>query len=171
MRKLFPNVVLYAGTLVGERVRIHANSTIGADGFGYAPADGVHHKVPQIGSVRIEEDVEIGANSCIDRGALGETRIGKGTKIDNHVQIAHGVRIGTNSILVSQTGISGSASIGDNVTLARQGPVSWAMSMSVTILWSWAIRSSPKTWISRGYTLATRPFPIYNTRGKRPACA
>lgn len=116
--KLFPNVVLYAGTHLGERVRIHANCSIGADGFGYAPARGVHVKVPQIGSVVIEDDVEIGANSCIDRGALGVTRIGRGTKIDNQVQIAHGVKIGAHSILVSQTGISGSASIGDHVILA-----------------------------------------------------
>jgi len=116
--KLFPNVVLYPGTHLGDRVRIHANCSIGADGFGYAPTKGIHFKVPQIGSVVIEDEVEIGANSCIDRGALGVTRIGKGTKIDNQVQIAHGVTIGANCILVSQTGISGSASLGNNVILA-----------------------------------------------------
>ena len=116
--RLFPQVVLYDQCQLGDRVRIHANTTIGSDGFGYAQEGGKHHKVPQIGRVILEDDVEIGANSSIDRGALGDTVIGKGTKIDNQVQIAHGVVVGKHSILVSQTGISGSATVGEHNILA-----------------------------------------------------
>ena len=117
---IFPNVTLYARTQVGRNVRIHAGSVIGADGFGYVFDSGVHRKVPQIGSVIIHDDVEIGANVTIDRGALGPTTIGKGTKIDNLVQIAHNVTIGEHSLVVSQTGIAGSSRIGNYVTLAGQ---------------------------------------------------
>ena len=117
---LFPNVVLYSRTEIGNRVRIHAGSVIGADGFGYVLDGGVHRKVPQIGNVIIHDDVEIGANVTIDRGALGPTVIGKGTKIDNLVQIAHNVVIGENCVVVGQAGISGSTKLGDYVTLAGQ---------------------------------------------------
>jgi len=120
---LFPNVALYRGVRVGSRVRIHANATIGADGFGYVQADGRHVKIPQVGGVRIEDDVEIGANAAIDRGALDDTVIGEGAKIDNLVQAAHGVKVGRHALIVSQTGISGSASIGDRVILAGQAGV------------------------------------------------
>lgn len=117
---LFPNVVIYAGTEIGNRVRIHAGSIIGSDGFGYVLDGGMHRKVPQIGSVIIRDDVEIGANVTIDRGALGPTVIGKGTKIDNLVQVAHNVAIGENCLLVSQTGIAGSTRLGNYVILAGQ---------------------------------------------------
>jgi UDP-3-O-[3-hydroxymyristoyl] glucosamine N-acyltransferase len=117
---LFPNVVLYSRTEIGNRVRIHAGSVIGSDGFGYVLDGGIHRKVPQIGSVIIHDDVEIGANVTIDRGALGPTVIGKGTKIDNLVQIAHNVVIGENCVVVGQAGISGSTKLGDYVTLAGQ---------------------------------------------------
>jgi len=116
--KLFPGVVVYGGCRLGDRVRLQANTTIGGDGFGYAQDGGTHVKVPQIGGVRIEDDVEIGANSAVDRGALADTVIGAGTKIDNQCQIAHGVRIGKGAIIVSQTGLSGSASLGDHSVLA-----------------------------------------------------
>lgn len=117
---LFPNVVLYANTQLGHRVRIHAGSVIGSDGFGYVLDSGVHRKVPQIGGVIVGDDVEIGANVTIDRGALGPTTIGKGTKIDNLVQIAHNVQIGEHCLIVAQVGVAGSTKIGQYTTLAGQ---------------------------------------------------
>ncbi|MEK7685026.1 MAG: UDP-3-O-(3-hydroxymyristoyl)glucosamine N-acyltransferase [Verrucomicrobiota bacterium] len=117
---LFPNVTLYARTQVGDRVRIHAGTVIGADGFGYVLDAGAHRKVPQIGCVIIQEDVEIGANVTIDRGALGPTIIGKGAKIDNLVQIAHNVTVGEHCLIAAQAGIAGSTKLGHYVTLAGQ---------------------------------------------------
>ena len=115
---IHPNCVLYAGVEVGARVVLHAGVVVGSDGFGYVPdEDGRVFKYPQTGSVVIEDDVEIGANSVIDRAALGETRIGRGTKIDNLVQIAHNVTIGEDCILASQVGVSGSAKIGRGVVM------------------------------------------------------
>jgi UDP-3-O-[3-hydroxymyristoyl] glucosamine N-acyltransferase len=117
---LFPNVTIYAGTQIGRRVRIHAGAVIGADGFGYVLDGGRHRKVPQIGKVMIGDDVEIGANSTVDRGALGATVIGQGTKIDNLVQVGHNVTIGEHSILCAQVGIAGSAKLGNYNVLAGQ---------------------------------------------------
>ncbi len=117
---LFPNVVLYPGTEVGSRVRIHSGTVVGSDGFGYVLDNGMHRKVPQIGNVVICDDVEIGANTTIDRGALGPTVIGKGTKIDNLVQIGHNVTLGEHCLLVSQVGIAGSTKLGSYVILAGQ---------------------------------------------------
>jgi UDP-3-O-[3-hydroxymyristoyl] glucosamine N-acyltransferase len=117
---LFPNVTLYARSELGQRVRVHAGTVIGADGFGYVLDAGVHRKVPQIGHVIIGDDVEIGANVTIDRGVLDATVIGKGTKIDNLVQVAHNVKIGEHCLLISQTGIAGSAQLGNYVVLAGQ---------------------------------------------------
>ena len=117
---LFPNVTLYPRTQLGSRVRIHAGSAIGSDGFGYVFDSGTHRKVPQIGHVVVHDDVEIGANVTIDRGALGPTTIGRGTKIDNLVQIAHNVTIGEHSVIVAQAGIAGSTRLGNFVTLAGQ---------------------------------------------------
>ncbi|HUA66328.1 MAG TPA: UDP-3-O-(3-hydroxymyristoyl)glucosamine N-acyltransferase [Alphaproteobacteria bacterium] len=117
---LFPNVTLYPRTQIGNRVRIHANSVIGSDGFGYVQDGPIHRKVPQIGNVVIGEDVEIGAGVTIDRGALGSTTIGKGTKIDNLVQIAHNVQVGEGCLLVAQVGIAGSSKLGNYVVLAGQ---------------------------------------------------
>ena len=115
---LYPNVVVRDRCVLGDRVSIHPNSTIGADGFGYLTRDGAHEKVPQIGIVRIEDDVEIGANTCIDRARSGETRIGRGVKIDNQVQIGHNCDIGEHGIIVAQCGISGSCRLGRYVVLA-----------------------------------------------------
>lgn len=115
---IFSGAALYRRTVLGDRVRVHANTVLGSDGFGYATAGGVHHKIPQVGWVEVGDDAEIGASVTIDRGALGPTRIGKGTKVDNLCQIAHGVRIGDHCLIVSQTGISGSTTLGDHVTLA-----------------------------------------------------
>ncbi len=117
---LFPNVVVYPGTEIGSRVRIHSGSVVGSDGFGYVQDGGVHLKVPQIGNVIIRDDVEIGACVTIDRGALGPTIIGRGTKIDNLVQIAHNVTIGEHCLVVAQVGIAGSSKVGNYVILAGQ---------------------------------------------------
>lgn len=117
---LHPNVVLYDGVRLGDNVILHAGSVIGSDGFGYKLRNGEHVKFPQVGTVVIESDVEIGANTCIDRAALGETRVGRGTKIDNQVQIGHNVQIGAHSLLCGQVGIGGSTVIKDYVTLAAQ---------------------------------------------------
>ena len=120
---LYPHVTVYRDTSIGRNVIIHANTVIAADGFGYTWDGAKHAKIPQIGSVVIEDDVEIGANTAIDRASLEKTVIGKGTKIDNLVQIAHNVTIGQNSIIVSQVGIAGSTRIGNNVVLAGQAGV------------------------------------------------
>ncbi|MEY2497456.1 MAG: UDP-3-O-[3-hydroxymyristoyl] glucosamine N-acyltransferase [Verrucomicrobiota bacterium] len=117
---VYSNVVIYDGTRIGRRCIIHAGVVIGSDGYGFAMHDGKHHKIPQIGIVRIEDDVEIGAGTTIDRAALGETVIGEGTKIDNLVQIGHNVKIGKHCLLVSQVGIAGSTELGDYVSVAGQ---------------------------------------------------
>jgi UDP-3-O-[3-hydroxymyristoyl] glucosamine N-acyltransferase len=117
---IYPNVVIYDGTRIGCRCIIHAGVIIGSDGYGFAMHEGKHHKIPQIGIVRIEDDVEIGAGTTIDRAALGETVIGEGTKIDNLVQIGHNVKIGKHCLLVSQVGVAGSTELGDHVFVAGQ---------------------------------------------------
>lgn len=122
--RVFPNVTLYDRTRVGARVRIHAGAVLGSDGYGYVFAAGAHHKVPQIGHVLIEDDVEIGANVTIDRGALGATVVGRGTKLDNLVHLAHNVTVGAHCLLIAQVGIAGSTTLGDYVTMAGQVGVS-----------------------------------------------
>jgi UDP-3-O-[3-hydroxymyristoyl] glucosamine N-acyltransferase len=117
---IYPNVVIYRDVKIGERVIIHGGTVVGGDGFGYIWDGSGHAKIPQLGTVEIEDDVEIGANVTIDRASLGRTTIGKGTKIDNLVQVAHNVSIGANSIIVAQVGIAGSTTIGRNVVLAGQ---------------------------------------------------
>jgi UDP-3-O-[3-hydroxymyristoyl] glucosamine N-acyltransferase len=120
---LHPRAVLYPGTEIGARCLVHAGAVLGADGFGFATSGGVHRKVPQLGRVVVEDDVEIGANTTVDRGMLGETRIGRGSKIDDLVMIAHGVVIGPGALLAAQSGIAGSTRLGRNVTLAGQAGV------------------------------------------------
>jgi UDP-3-O-[3-hydroxymyristoyl] glucosamine N-acyltransferase len=117
---LYPNVVLYEGTVLGNRVIIHANAVLGADGFGYRLQDGRHVKVPQLGSVEVGDDVEVGACTTIDRGTFQATRVGAGTKIDNLVQIGHNCQIGRHNLFVSQMGIAGSSTTGDYVVVAGQ---------------------------------------------------
>jgi UDP-3-O-[3-hydroxymyristoyl] glucosamine N-acyltransferase len=119
---IYPNVTIREDVRIGERVMIHSGTVIGSDGFGFAQVSDRHHKVPQIGTVIIEDDVEIGANVAIDRG-LRETVVGRGTKIDNLVQIAHNVVIGEDCVIVAQVGIAGSTEIEDRVTLAGQAGV------------------------------------------------
>ena len=117
---IYPNVVLREKVSLGQRVIIHSGTVIGSDGYGYIPVNGKHMKIPQIGSVLIEDDVEIGANVTIDRARFDKTVIGEGTKIDNLVQIAHNVTIGKHCLIVSQSGIAGSTKLGDHVILAAQ---------------------------------------------------
>ncbi len=117
---LHPGVTVYPLARIGNRVVLHAGVVIGGDGFGYVFAEGRHHKFPQLGGVIIEDDVEIGCNSTVDRGSLGTTIIGEGTKIDNLVQIAHNVRIGKHCVIVAQTGISGSVNVGDYAVIGGQ---------------------------------------------------
>jgi UDP-3-O-[3-hydroxymyristoyl] glucosamine N-acyltransferase len=117
---IYPSCTLREDTTLGDRVVLQAGVSIGADGFGYVMNAGKHHKIPQLGKVVIEDDVEVGANSTIDRARFNETRIGKGTKIDNLVMLAHNVTVGEDCLIVSQVGVSGSAKIGDRVVLAGQ---------------------------------------------------
>ena len=116
-----PHVTVRRGSRIGNRVTLHNGVTVGSDGFGFARrADGSHHKIPQAGAAVIEDDVEIQAGACIDRAAVGETRIGRGTKIDNLVQIGHAVKIGAHTILCAQVGIAGSTTVGKNCVFAGQ---------------------------------------------------
>lgn len=118
--RLVSNVSCYSGTSLGDRVVAHAGVRLGSDGFGYTFADGAHQKIPHIGRCIVENDVEIGANSCIDRGSVDDTVIGAGTKIDNLVHVGHNVRIGRLCLLMAQVGIAGSSRVGDGAILAGQ---------------------------------------------------
>lgn len=117
---LFPRVTLYRNVRLGSRVRVHSGAVIGSDGFGYVPTEAGWEKFPQRGTVVVEDDVEIGANCTIDRGALDETRIGRGTKLDNLVHVGHNVTIGPSCVLAAQTGVSGSVSVGARVVSGGQ---------------------------------------------------
>jgi UDP-3-O-[3-hydroxymyristoyl] glucosamine N-acyltransferase len=118
--RFHPNITLREDCVVGERVIIHAGTVIGSDGFGFVRDGEIYRKVPQVGNVVIEDDVELGSCVTIDRATTGTTRVGQGSKIDNLVQIAHNVQIGKNCIIVAQVGISGSTTLGDHVVLAGQ---------------------------------------------------
>ncbi|HXE96176.1 MAG TPA: UDP-3-O-(3-hydroxymyristoyl)glucosamine N-acyltransferase [Dongiaceae bacterium] len=149
---VYPGAVLYDNVVIGEDCTIHANAVvrercrignrciiqpgavIGSDGFGYAPDGSGYYRIPQIGIVVLEDDVEIGANSCIDRAAIEVTRIGRGTKLDNLVQIAHNCQIGEDCMIVSQVGISGSTKIGNHVTLAGQVGVAGHLTIGDNVL-------------------------------------
>jgi UDP-3-O-[3-hydroxymyristoyl] glucosamine N-acyltransferase len=121
--EIFAGVVLYDGTVLGQRVTVHANSVLGADGFGYRFQEGRHVKVPQLGHVELGDDVEIGSCTTIDRGTFQATRVGAGSKIDNLVQVGHNCQIGRHNLFVSQMGIAGSSSTGDYVVIAGQAGV------------------------------------------------
>lgn len=118
--RLWPGVVVYPGASIGARVNVHAGARIGCDGFGYVFREGAHRKIPHVGGCIIGDDVEIGANTTIDRGSIDDTVIGKGSKIDNLVHIAHNVRIGERCLIMAQVGIAGSADIGDDCIIAGQ---------------------------------------------------
>ena len=121
---IHPGVKIYHDCVIGDHVIIHAGTVIGSDGFGFAPqADGSYNKVPQIGNVVVEEHVEIGANSCIDRATIGSTIIRQGSKLDNLIQIAHNVEVGRNNVIAAQAGVSGSTKIGDHVQIGGQAGI------------------------------------------------
>ena len=115
-----PGVVIRESISIGNRVILNPGVVLGGDGFGFAPDGGKYQKIPQIGTVVIEDDVEIGANTTVDRAALGETRVGQGTKLDNLIMVAHNVRIGSNTVVAGQTGFSGSTKVGNNVMMGGQ---------------------------------------------------
>jgi UDP-3-O-[3-hydroxymyristoyl] glucosamine N-acyltransferase len=117
---LHPNVVIYPGTRIGNRVIIHSGTAIGTDGYGYVFDEGHHRKILQVGHVEIADDVEIGSNTCVDRGALGPTVIGQGTKLDNLVQVAHNVVMGNHCLVMGQCGFAGSTALGDYCVIASQ---------------------------------------------------
>ncbi|MDR4502690.1 MAG: UDP-3-O-(3-hydroxymyristoyl)glucosamine N-acyltransferase [Nitrospirales bacterium] len=120
---LYPNVIVLEGCYLGARVIVHGNTVIGSDGFGYVQHEGQHKKIPQLGSVHIEDDVELGANVTIDRATFGVTTIKRGTKVDNQVQIAHNVHIGEHCIIVAQAGIAGSTTLNDHVMVGGQAGI------------------------------------------------
>lgn len=115
-----PGVKIYHNCRIGKRCIIHGGAVIGADGFGFAPVNDQYNKIPQIGNVELDDDVEIGANTCIDRATMGSTRIGKGVKLDNLIQVAHNVEIGENTVMAAQVGIAGSTKIGARCMVAGQ---------------------------------------------------
>ena len=117
---LYPNVTIYDNMVIGNNVRIHSGTVIGSDGFGYMPIKEKIYKIPQLGKVVIEDEVEIGASVCVDRGMFTNTVIGRGTKIDNQVQIAHNIKLGKNILIAAQTGIAGSTTVGDNTVMGGQ---------------------------------------------------
>src|SRR4029077_4331422 len=123
---LYPGVTLYSGTALGKRVIVHAGAVLGSDGFGYIPGkDGEEHrKIPHVGRCLIGDDIEIGANTCVDRGSVDDTVIGSGTKIDNLVHIAHNVRIGARCLIMAQAGVAGSVQVEDDVIIGGQVGVS-----------------------------------------------
>lgn len=120
---IFPNVTVYSGTRIGERVRVHAGAVLGSDGFGYVSRDGGHALIPHVGRCIVGDDVDIGANTTIDRGSIDDTVIGAGTKIDNLVQIGHNVRIGSLCLIMAQVGIAGSTRVEDGCVLAGQAGI------------------------------------------------
>lgn len=120
---LYPNAVVYDDCIVGDRVIIHANSSIGHDGFGFATHKGIHHKIPQVGNVILEDDVEIGANCAIERAAMGSTVIGKGTKFCDLIAVGHGTKIGPHGLVVAQVGFAGSSTIGHHLTMGGQSGI------------------------------------------------
>src|SRR6266566_532539 len=126
--QLYPGVTLYAGTALGKRVIVHAGAVLGSDGFGYIPGKvgeaGGHRKIPHVGRCLIGDDIEIGANTCVDRGSVDDTVIGSGTKIDNLVHIAHNVRIGARCLIMAQAGIAGSVQVEDDVIIGGQAGIS-----------------------------------------------
>ena len=143
---IYPNVSIRDHITIGNRVIIHSGTVIGSDGFGYDQVDGRHKKIPQTGTVLIEDDVELGANVTVDRARFDKTIIGRGTKIDNLVQVAHNVVIGENCIIISQVGISGSVTIGKNVILAGQVGVAGHLTIgegSVVVAQSCVTKSLP----------------------------
>ncbi|MDP2927731.1 MAG: UDP-3-O-(3-hydroxymyristoyl)glucosamine N-acyltransferase [Candidatus Omnitrophota bacterium] len=156
---IYPHVSIRERISIGSRVIIHSGAVIGSDGFGFATIKGAHHKIPQVGIVQINDDVEIGANVTIDRARFDKTVIGRGTKIDNLVQIGHNVIIGENSLIVAQVGIAGSAIIGNNVTLGGQAGLVGHITIgdnAIVTAQSGVAKSVPPDTMVSGYP--ARPF-------------
>jgi len=165
---VYPNVSIRERITIGNRAIIHSGTVIGSDGFGFATVEGMHHKIPQIGVVEIGDDVEIGANVTIDRARFDKTVIGRGTKIDNLVQIAHNVIVGDNCIIVAQVGISGSTIVGNNVILAGQAGLVGHINVgdnSVVMAQSGVSKSIPADTMVWGY-----PAKPANTAKRVNAC-
>ena len=153
---IHPGVVVYADCVIGNHVTIHSGSIIGSDGFGFAPKeDGSYQKVPQLGNVVIEDDVEIGANTTIDRATIGSTYIRKGVKLDNQIQIAHNVEIGSNSVIAAQTGVSGSTKIGKNVMAGGQVGISGHIAIAD------GIKIAGKTGVTKSFLTANMTLTGY----------
>ncbi len=156
---IYPHVSIRERISIGNRVIIHSGAVIGSDGFGFATIKGLHHKIPQVGTVEVQDDVEIGANVTIDRARFDKTVIGRGTKIDNLVQIAHNVIIGENSLIVAQVGISGSTIIGNNVILGGQAGLVGHINIgdnAIVTAQSGVAKSVPADTMVSGYP--ARPF-------------
>ncbi|HOV46058.1 MAG TPA: UDP-3-O-(3-hydroxymyristoyl)glucosamine N-acyltransferase [Exilispira sp.] len=152
---IFPSVTIYENCEIGKNCIIHANTVIGSDGFGYVNDKGINYKIEHLGKVVIENDVEIGSNSSVDRGTIGTTLIKKGSKIDNLVQIAHNTTIGSNSIVCSQVGIAGGATVGDNVILAGQVGVSDHCKVGNNVIVGAQAGLTPKNYPDNSFLLGT----------------
>lgn len=170
---VFPNVTLYPGTRLANRVRVHAGTVIGADGFGFPrQKDGSLLKVPQVGRVEVEDDVEIGANCTIDRATLEETRIGRGTKIDNLVQIGHNSVVGTDCCIMGQVGISGSVRVGSFATLCGQVGIADQVTLAERVTVGaqsgvpWSL--SEGVWLGTPALLATQMRRVYPALARLP---
>jgi len=172
---LYPRVTLYEGVRVGKRAILHAGCVVGSDGFGFAPSAQGFRKIPQVGTVAIDDDVEIGANTTIDRAAMGVTRIGRGTKLDNLIQVGHNVVIGSDTVIAAQTGISGSCrvgsrvmiggqaglaghlEVGDGVMLGAKTGVAASLSAAESPAWSGVPAMPHKTWLRMSMLLPKLP--------------
>ncbi|MBA3684070.1 MAG: UDP-3-O-(3-hydroxymyristoyl)glucosamine N-acyltransferase [Planctomycetes bacterium] len=151
---IYPHVSIRERCTLGDRVIIHSGTVIGSDGFGYATVEGIHHKIQQVGQVVIEDDVEIGACTTIDRARFDKTRIGKGTKIDNLVQIAHNVQTGSHCLIVAQVGIAGSTKLGNHVTLGGQAAINGHIvigDQAIVTAMAGVSKSVPPKTVVRGY--------------------
>ncbi|MDQ5884214.1 MAG: UDP-3-O-[3-hydroxymyristoyl] glucosamine N-acyltransferase [Pseudomonadota bacterium] len=155
--EIYPHVTLYPHTILKNHVIIHAGSVIGSDGFGYKMFNGIHHKIPHVGHVVIESNVEIGANTVVDRATLGTTRIGTGTKIDNLVQIAHSVKLGAHNILCAFTGIAGSSQSGNHVVFAANVGVSDHVKIDDEVVLGARSGVPPKKHLKKGQTYLGNP--------------
>ena len=157
---IYPNVSIREKVNIGNRVIVHSGTVIGSDGFGFIQVGAVHQKIPQAGTVEVQDDVEIGANVTVDRARFGKTVIGKGTKIDNLVQIAHNVIIGENSLIIAQVGISGSTVIGNNVTLAGQAGLAGHLTVgdrAIVAAQAGVTKSIPPDMVVSGYPAKPHP--------------
>jgi UDP-3-O-[3-hydroxymyristoyl] glucosamine N-acyltransferase len=155
--QIHPHVTIYPHTILDAKVIIHAGTTIGSDGFGYRFINGIHHKLPHAGHVEIGEHVEIGANTVVDRATLGTTKIGKGTKIDNLVQIAHSVKIGEHNIICAFTGIAGSASTGNHVIFAADVGIGDHVKIEDQVTLGARTGVPPKKTLKKGMTYLGNP--------------